>query len=109
MTGDNGRVSKAVSLLTDKGLNGLIVYSNGAANILRPNHLHYFSGCRPLGSQNAAVISKSGQVALLVTPKWDEARSSARSWISDVRGSATFVIDLVKVMGEFGLSGPVGL
>ena len=63
MAADHVKLTKAVELLNQKGLNGLIVYSNGAANILRPNYLHYFSGCKPLGSRNAAVISKSGDVA----------------------------------------------
>src|SRR3989304_4781677 len=99
----------AVELVNRKGLNGLIVYSNGAANILRPNHLHYFSGCRPLGSRNAAVVSKSGDVALIVTPEWDSARSSSRSWIKDVRGTSRFTKDLVGAMREFGLKGRIGL
>jgi Xaa-Pro dipeptidase len=109
MTVDHVKLKKAVALLNKKGLNGLIVYSNGAANILRPNYLHYFSGCKPLGSRNAAVLSKSGDVALLVTPNWDSARSSSRSWIKDVRGTSAFVKDLVNAMQEFHLTGPVGL
>lgn len=109
MTVDHVKLNKVVTSLNQKGLNGLIVYSNGAANILRPNHLHYFSGCKPLGSRNAAAISKSGEVALLVTPKWDSLRSSSRSWIKDVRGTSTFVNDLVSVMREFRLTGSVGL
>ena len=109
MNVDHMKLNKAVTLLNQKGLNGLIIYSNGAANILRPNYLHYFSGCKPLGSRNAAVISKSGDVALLVTPKWDAARSSSKSWIKDVRGTSTFVNDLVTVMRELHLTGSVGL
>jgi len=95
--------------MNEKGLDGLIVYSNGAANMLRPDHLHYFSGCRPLGPRNAAVVSKSGDVVLLVTPRWDSARSSSRSWIKDVRGTSGFVKDLVRAMKELKLKGSVGL
>lgn len=106
---DHAKLKQAVALLNEKGLDGLIVYSNGAANILRSNHLHYFSGCRPLGPRNAAVVSRSGDVALLVTPGWDSARSSSRTWIEDVRGTSTFVKDLVSAMRELGLTGSVGL
>lgn len=109
MAVDHVKLNKAVTLLNQKGLNGLIIYSNGAANILRPNHLHYFSGCRPLGSRNAAVVSKSGDVVLLVTPRWDSARSSSKSWIKDVRGTSTFVNDLVSTMREFHVTESVGL
>jgi Xaa-Pro dipeptidase len=109
MTADHVKLKKAVRLLSQRGLNGLIIYSNGAANILRPNHLHYFSGCRPLGSRNAAIVSKSGDVLLLVTPKWDSARVSSKSWIKEVRGTSAFINDLVNAMREFHLAGPVGL
>jgi Xaa-Pro dipeptidase len=111
MTVDHVKLTKAVKLLNEKGLNGLIVYSNGAANILRPNYLHYFSGCKPLGSRNAAVVAQSGEVALLVTPVSDTARSSARSWIKDVRSASasTFMDNLVSIMREFHMTGSVGL
>jgi Xaa-Pro dipeptidase len=111
MAADNVKLTKAVELLKQKGLNGLIVYSNGAANILRPNFLHYFSGCKPLGSRNAAVISKSGDVLLLVTPATDAARSSSRSWIKDVRGTSVpaFVNDLKKAIKELRITGSIGL
>ena len=111
MAVDNVKLTKAVELLNQKGLNGLIVYSNGAANILRPNFLHYFSGCKPLGSRNAAVISKSGEILLLVTPASDAARSSSRSWIKDVRGTSlsAFVNDLKKAIKELRMTGSIGL
>jgi Xaa-Pro aminopeptidase len=109
MAVDHVKLNKAVALLSQKGLSGLIIYSNGAANILRPNYLHYFSGCKPLGSRNAAVVSKSGDVVLLVTPRWDSVRASSRSWIKDVRGTSAFINDLVNLMRELKLSGSVGL
>jgi Xaa-Pro dipeptidase len=111
MTVDHVKLKKAVELLSQKGLDGLIVYSNGAANILRPNYLHYFSGCKPLGSRNCAMISKSGEAVLLVTPVSDAARSSSRSWIKDVRGTSTskFVSDLANAMRELHMTGSVGV
>jgi Xaa-Pro dipeptidase len=111
MSTDHVKLKKAVTLIDQRGLNGLIVYSNGAANILRPNYLHYFSGCKPLGSRNAALISKSGDVALLVTPESDSARSSSRSWIKDVRGTSRekFVSDLANIMRELRMTGSIGV
>jgi Xaa-Pro dipeptidase len=111
MAADHVKLKKAVELLKQKGLDGLIVYSNGAANILRPNFLHYFSGCKPLGSRNAALISKSGDVLLLVTPLSDTARFSSKTWIKDVRGASTasFVNDLKKAIKELRITGSIGL
>jgi Xaa-Pro aminopeptidase len=109
MTADHVKLKKAINLLNQRGLNGLIIYSNGAANILRPNHLHYFSGYRPLGSRNAAIVSKSGDILLLVTPPWDSARASSKTWIKEVKGTSAFASDLVKAMHEFHLTGQVGL
>jgi len=109
MAAEQGKLQKAVELMKLKGLDGSIIFSNGAANILRPNHLHYFSGFRPMGSRNAAVLSRSGDVVLLVTPQWDQARVSSKTWIENVRGTSEFVQDLMKVMRQLGLKGPVGL
>jgi Xaa-Pro dipeptidase len=111
MTSDHGRLNKAVMLSNRKGLNGLIIYSNGAANMLRPNYLHYFSGCKPLGSRNAAILSPSGEVALLVTPASDVSRFSSKTWIKDVRGASrqTFLNQLINAMRDFHLTGEVGL
>jgi Xaa-Pro dipeptidase len=109
MAAGNSKLKRVLEFINRKGLNGLIVYSNGAANILRPNHLHWFSGCRPMGPRNAAVVSKSGDVRLLVTPKWDQARVSSKSWIKDVRGTSAFVDELVSAMRQLRLTGPVGL
>jgi Xaa-Pro dipeptidase len=111
MAADHVKLTKAVELLNRKGLAGLIVYSNGAANILRPNYLHYFSECKPLGSRNAALISNSGDVLLLVTPATDAPRVSAKSWIKDVRGTSlsSFVNDLQKAVEELRVAGTVGI
>jgi Xaa-Pro aminopeptidase len=109
MAAVHGKLKKALELINRKGFNGLIVYSNGAANILRPNHLHWFSGCRLMGPRNAAVLSKSGDVILLVTPKWDQARVQSKSWIKDVKGTSSFVDDLANSMRQLKLTGPVGL
>ncbi len=36
-------------------------------------------------------------------------RASQKTWIHDVRGSSHFVKDLVKIIEEFHLKGPVGV
>jgi Xaa-Pro dipeptidase len=109
MAAENSKLKKVLEFIGRKGFNGLIVYSNGAANILRPNHLHWFSGCRPMGSRNAAVVSLSGDVRLLVTPEWDRFRVSSETWIKDVRGTAAFVDELANSMRQLKLTGPVGI
>jgi Xaa-Pro aminopeptidase len=95
--------------MNQKGLNGLIIYSNGICNILRPSYLLYFSGFRPMGPRNAAILSKSGKVVLLVDPPWDVLRASEKSWIKEVQGGADFVKDLLGIMRRLKISGPVGV
>lgn len=106
---EHPNLTKATEQLNQLGLNGLIVYSDGISSILRPSYLHYFSGFKPLGPKNAAILSRSGKVALLVEPPWDAYRASEKTWIRDVRGSSHFVSDLTKVLEEFNLKGTVGV
>lgn len=96
-------------LLEQRGLDGLIVYSGGTCSILRPSYLHYFSEFKPMGPRNAAVISKTGDTALLVEPEWDEIRASTKTWIDDIRGTSDFLKDLREVMRQFKMKGPVGV
>ncbi len=103
------RLEKALKLMNQRGLNGLIIYSNGIVSILYPSYLLYFSGFRALGPRSAAIVSKSGQVALLVDPPWDASRASEKSWIKDVRGTGDFLKDLSGLMKEFKITGPVGI
>ena len=105
----NTKLEKAVRLITQRGLNGLIIYSGGVFNILSPSYLHYFTEVRPMGLHNAAVVSRTGEVVLLVEPPWDVHRVSAKSWIREVRGTSDFVKDLVAVLRKWKISGPVGV
>jgi Xaa-Pro dipeptidase len=109
MESDNVKLRKAVERMNQKGLNGLIIYSGGTASANRPSYLHYFSECKPLGPRNAAVLSKSGEMALLVEPKWDSVRAEKKSWIKDVRGSSDFIKDLRSILRDFKISGSIGL
>ncbi len=52
---------KAIQMLTDKGLDGLNVFSRGTISILGPSYFHYFAGFRALGPNNAAVLTRSGK------------------------------------------------
>ena len=109
MTNDHVKLNKAVKLLEQRGLNGLIIYSNGTCQITRPNYLHYFSEFKPMGARNAVILSKSGEVALLVEPEWDSSRAKKRSWITDTKGSSHFLKDLKAILDQFKIKGPVGL
>ena len=110
MTGDNTMKDKLGLLLADKGFRGAIIFSEGTCSILAPSYLHYFSGVRPLGARNSAVVTKEGAVCLLVDPPWDAGRMAAKSWITDVRGATSFTDDLIGIVAEYGLShSPVAL
>jgi Xaa-Pro dipeptidase len=109
MKEDNTRLKMVVKSLNQKGLNGLIIYSGGACNILRPSFLQYLCEYRPLKSNNAAIISRNGDIVLLVEPSWDTIRVAKNSWVSDVRGSSDFLRDLRNIMKEFNITGSVGL
>ena len=109
MRHDHIKLTKALKLLVRKGLNGLIIFSNGTCNILRPSYLHYFSEFRPLGPRNAVILSKSGEIALLVEPAWDISRASSKSWIRDVRICSDFLKDLPGTVRQFRINGAIGL
>ncbi|MFC2072866.1 M24 family metallopeptidase [Chloroflexota bacterium] len=109
MNEDNQKLDRALEQVNERGFDGLIIYSNGTSYVLRPSYLHYFSGLRPLGRNNAVIISKSGDVALLIEPPWDLLRASKQSWIEDTRSSSDFVKDLIDIMGQFGIKGSVGI
>ncbi|MGD1096500.1 MAG: Xaa-Pro peptidase family protein [Bryobacteraceae bacterium] len=87
----------------------MIVYSNGTCNILRASDLHYFAGFRPMGPHNAAVVSASGEVMLLVDPAWDARRAKRHSWIGDVRGVSDFRDALTATVLSVGIKGSIGL
>lgn len=106
---NNMKLGKAIQLLSQRGLDGIIIYSNGMRHVLRPSYLHYFSELKPLGPNSAMVISKSGNVTLLVEPPWDLIRASKKSWVNDIRGSSDFVKDLTSIMHEFRIAGSVGI
>lgn len=106
---NNRKHQKALDLIQERGLDGLIVYSEGTCSILGPSYLYYFSEFRPMGPHNAAVLSKGGDVVLLVAPPRDALRAANKSWIDDVRGSSDFMGDLDNLMGKFGMTGTVGV
>lgn len=109
MKATNSKREKIIKLMKAQGLQGLIIYSNGICNILRPSYLHYFAEFKPLGSRNAAVVSPSGDVALFVTPSWDAVRAAESSWIADVHGSSDFVGDIRHIIKRLNIRGKVGL
>src|SRR5512143_244963 len=90
-----GKKENAMQMMIDKGLDGLIVFSRGTISILSPSYFHYFAGFRALGPNNAAVLTRSGKEALLISPFWDTVRCAKKTWIKDVRGTQSFITDLV--------------
>ncbi len=103
------KLNKVVERINERGLDGLVIYSRGTCFVLRPAWLYYFSGFKPMGKNNAAVISKSGQVALLIEPPWDSVRVQARTWIRDIRGTSDFLNDLAEILQDFRITGSVGV
>jgi Xaa-Pro dipeptidase len=105
------KLEKTLRLMREKGLQGLIIFSDGTCSILRPSYLHYFAEFKPLGPCNAAVVPPAGggDVSLLVEPAWDALRAASHSWIKDVQGGSDFSADLIRHMRKAGISGRVGL
>jgi len=108
MNDSTTKLDKVLAAIKGKGLDGLLVYSNGTCSMLRPTYFYYIAELRPMGPHNALVISKSGDAVLLVTPKWDVNRVRSSSWVKDVRGTSDFLKDLVEVMRGFGMTGTIG-
>jgi Xaa-Pro dipeptidase len=109
MTSDRRKLDDSVRLMRERGLGGLLVYSDGSCNILRASHLRYFAQFAPLGPHACALVSNDGRPALVVQPGWDAARARRHSWIRDVRGTDDVVEALTELMRELGMRGSVGL
>ncbi|OGP66264.1 MAG: hypothetical protein A2169_03830 [Deltaproteobacteria bacterium RBG_13_47_9] len=109
MVHDHSKLKKAVALLNQRGLDGLIIYSRGSFDILKPIYLYYFSGFKPLGPHNAILISKHGEVRLLVEPPWDSIRASKKTWIKDIHRTSDFLNDLMSILRELKMTGSVGV
>ena len=107
--GTNIKIDKMVRLMNQKGLNGLIIYSRGVSNMLSPSYLQYFAEFRPMGPRNAAVVTESGEAVLLVDPPVGFRPCSRKTWIKDVRGGSDFVEDMIGLLRQLKLSGPVGV
>lgn len=109
MTKGTRRLDEAIRLMRARGLDGLVVYSDGTCNILRASCLRYFAGYAPLGPHNAAIVSPRGRVTLLVQPGWDVGRAAAHTWIEDVRGADAFSEALAAALRRLEIAGRVGL
>ena len=109
MTRKPRKLEAALRLIHDRGLDGLIVYSDGTCNILRASYLHYFSDVAPMGPHAAAVVSSGSRVALIVQPPWDVARARRHSWIEDVQGVDDFAGAISDALRRLQIKGAVGL
>jgi len=99
MQQDHIKIEKVVKVLKQKGLDGLIIYSNGTCNILGPKPFVYFSEFRPLGPHNAAIISKAGDTVLMVEPEWDAARAKKACWMKVYRSRYCLPARLKRLPG----------
>jgi Xaa-Pro aminopeptidase len=109
MSDPQAKLNRVIELMDQRGFDGLIIYSRGTSYILQPCYLHYFSGFRPIGPNNAVVLSKSGDLILLVEPRWDSIRASRKSWIRDIRGTSDFLKDVVDILRKFNITRTVGV
>ncbi|MDP2644152.1 MAG: M24 family metallopeptidase [Desulfobacterales bacterium] len=101
------KLNRVVELLDQRVLDGLIIYSSGPT--MGPKYLHYFSEVKPLGTHNAAVVTKAGDVTLLVEPQWDTLRVSEKGWIKNIIGSSNFLKDLDDVLRKSKITGSIGI
>ena len=108
-TDKNHRLAKCIKFLQQQDLDGLIIYSKGAVHILRPAYFYYFTGVRPLDGKSAVVVSKSGQVVLLMESSCGIGRVAGKTWISDIRDSVDFTCDLPSIMRELKIDSSVGI
>ncbi|HME45352.1 MAG TPA: Xaa-Pro peptidase family protein [Syntrophorhabdales bacterium] len=109
MSDGNRKLEKALKLINQKGLDGLIIYSSGTCFVLKPFYFYYFTEFRPIGSNNAALVSRSGDVLLLLGPRWDAGRAARQSWIRNIQGTSDFFKDLTNVLRKFNMTGTVGV
>lgn len=109
MTPAPRQLREAMRLMRERGLTGLVVYSDGTCNILRASYLRYFANYAPMGPHNAAVVSATGATRLLVEPVWDARRTGCLTWIDDVRGTEDFSRSLSDTMRSLRIKGRVGL
>ncbi len=105
----DAKLNRVVELINQKGLDGLVIYSRGTCFVLKPFYFYYFSEFRPMSSNNAVVISKSGDLLLLVEPPWDSVRATQTSWIRNIQGTSQFLRDLMETMRKFGITRKVGI
>ena len=109
MSDGNGKLEKVLGLIDRKGLDGLIIYSRGTCFVLKPFYFYYFTEFRPIGSNNAAIVSRSGDLLLLVEPRWDAGRAASEGWIGNIRGTSDFLKDLTDALRKFHMTGAVGI
>jgi Xaa-Pro dipeptidase len=105
---DNIKLTRAVHLLNQSKLSGLIIYSDGSYNILHPAYFRYFSEIRPIG-KSAVVISTNGRLAIIVEPESAAARIAAGSWISDVRCTCNIAQGVADILREFKIENSIGI
>lgn len=78
------RVERAQAVMRERGVGGLVIFSNAQHNMLRTDQLFYLTDFRALG-RSALVVPASGAPALVVSPRWDLERAREAAGAGDVR------------------------
>jgi len=102
------RLDQLRGLMSDVGLDALLIYSDGSCNILRPSPLRYIAGFMPVG-EGLAVVPARGKASLLVQPSTDERRARRQAWLDDIRGVDDLAAAAVESIRTLAVQGPVGL
>ena len=109
MTEKNAKYKAVMQLIIENGLDGIVVYSKGTSSIIEPNYFQFFSGFCPMGPRNAAIISRTGEVILLLDSPWDFRMAFEKSWIHDVKETMNFNNDLISILNHLKIGKSVGL
>jgi len=102
-------MDRLIDLLEDRGLDAILLYSDGEHSIARPSALEYFCGVTPLANRNCAIVTPEGSCTFLVDLPRDVDRIARHTGIEDVRGTNAFVSELVAVVRELEVDTALGL
>ena len=91
------------------GLSALLFYSTGQLSMLEVNPVLWISGLLPMGPNTGALVTESGDAAMLISLPWDQGRVRRETWIHDVRVAERFVDGLRELVKQRGLKGKIGI
>lgn len=95
MNGLRDRLNQARQWIEENRLDALVAFSDGQNSFLESNAVYALTNFRAIG-ESAAIVSREGEVILIVTPSWDGERARAVSLANDVVASD----DLIAALSE---------